>query len=58
MIEARRGAAALEMVEKVIPNLILLDIGMPEMDGLTNISNRHYFDRIFDKEWRRATAAV
>ena len=30
---AKRGAAALEYAEKYCPNLILLDIMMPEMDG-------------------------
>ncbi|TKB24252.1 response regulator [Desulfopila sp. IMCC35006] len=30
---AKRGASALEYAEKYMPNLILLDIMMPEMDG-------------------------
>ena len=30
---AQNGVQALEMVEKVAPDLILLDVMMPEMDG-------------------------
>ncbi len=33
MAFARSGAAALEMVKKNLPDLILLDIMMPDMDG-------------------------
>ena len=32
--EAADGRAALEMAHSLIPDLIVLDIGMPEMDGL------------------------
>ena len=32
--EAGDGRAALEMAERLSPDLIVLDIGMPEMDGL------------------------
>jgi len=30
---AKRGATALRAAAKIIPDLILLDIGMPDMDG-------------------------
>ena len=34
LIEAQSGPEALEQIEKNIPDLILLDIMMPKMDGL------------------------
>lgn len=34
-ISAPHGLAALELMEKVLPDLILSDISMPEMDGFT-----------------------
>ena len=36
---ARNGAQALEMVEACAPDVITLDINMPEMDGLTFLSH-------------------
>lgn len=36
---ARNGAEALDMLEKVEPDVITLDINMPEMDGLTALSH-------------------
>lgn len=33
--EARTGIAAVEMAERLRPNLICLDVMMPEMDGIT-----------------------
>ena len=33
--EASDGAEALELIERVRPDILLLDIGMPEMDGFT-----------------------
>jgi len=33
--EADNGRAALEMADSLMPDLVILDIGMPEMDGLT-----------------------
>lgn len=32
-VSAENGVKALEMVEKSIPDLILMDVNMPEMDG-------------------------
>ncbi len=34
VIEAEDGAQALELAQTVKPDLVILDIGMPEMDGL------------------------
>lgn len=36
---AANGVEALKMIEKTIPDLVLLDIRMPEMDGVTCIKN-------------------
>lgn len=35
--EARNGAVALEMVEKAKPDVVFLDVMMPEMDGLETL---------------------
>jgi CheY-like chemotaxis protein len=35
----RGGKECLELLEKITPNLILLDIMMPEMDGFQTIAN-------------------
>ena len=37
--EARNGAVALEMVERDKPDLICMDVMMPEMDGLEALQN-------------------
>lgn len=35
VVEAENATKALEVVQSVTPNLILMDINMPEMDGYT-----------------------
>jgi len=35
VVEARDGTAALAAIEQSIPNLVITDVLMPEMDGLT-----------------------
>jgi two-component system chemotaxis response regulator CheY len=35
VVEARDGTAALAVLEKTIPSLVITDVLMPEMDGLT-----------------------
>lgn len=37
--EAKNGLVALEMVEKTIPDIVFLDVMMPEMDGLEVLQN-------------------
>ncbi|MBP7202500.1 MAG: response regulator [Propionivibrio sp.] len=37
--EARNGTAALELIEKSKPDIVLLDVLMPEMDGLETLQN-------------------
>jgi two-component system chemotaxis response regulator CheY len=37
--EARNGALALEFIEKTKPNIVFLDVMMPEMDGLEALQN-------------------
>jgi len=32
--EARNGALALDFIEKIMPDIVFLDVMMPEMDGL------------------------
>lgn len=36
--EAKNGAEAVDVVRRVLPDIVLLDIRMPEMDGLTTLS--------------------
>ena len=37
--EARNGTAALELIEMSKPDIVLLDVLMPEMDGLETLQN-------------------
>ena len=37
VISARSGVSALEMIEDMMPDLVLLDIWMPGMDGLETL---------------------
>ena len=37
--EARNGTLALELIEKSKPDIVLLDVLMPEMDGLETLPN-------------------
>lgn len=41
--EARNGAAALEFIEKTKPDIVFLDVLMPEMDGLETLQNIKQF---------------
>lgn len=45
---ARSGKKTLEMVEKVLPDLILLDVTMPEMDGFEVCRRLHHSPRTRD----------
>ena len=35
VVEARNGREAIELIERLCPDLILMDLNMPEVDGLT-----------------------
>ena len=37
--EARNGVLALELIEKTLPDVVFLDVMMPEMDGLEALQN-------------------
>ena len=37
--EARNGTLALELIEKSKPDIVLLDVLLPEMDGLETLQN-------------------
>lgn len=42
--EAKNGLIALDLIEKTLPDVVFLDVMMPEMDGLEalqNIKERH-----------------
>ncbi|KPL84151.1 chemotaxis protein CheY [Thermanaerothrix daxensis] len=44
VIEAENGAAAVEKYKAERPDVVLMDITMPEMDGLTALKNIRAFD--------------
>jgi two-component system, chemotaxis family, chemotaxis protein CheY len=44
VVEAENGKLAIETYEKEKPDLILLDITMPEMDGLAALKRFHEMD--------------
>lgn len=52
------GAAALASVHDINPQLILLDVMMPEMDGPTTLGNLHMLDAFKDTPVAFMTAKV
>jgi two-component system phosphate regulon response regulator PhoB len=52
LLNATGGHEALEIATRVVPDLILLDVGMPDMSGLTAL--RH----LKDNEKTRATPVI
>src|SRR5216683_3059027 len=53
---AQDGEAALETIEKWVPDLVLLDVMMPKVDGLTEIDNRRSLEsklhKMFEHSYR------
>ena len=47
ILEAGDGEAALEIIRKEHPNLVLLDIAMPKMDGI-EVARRMQAEKLFD----------
>lgn len=43
--EAQTGAQAIEICQKIKPDLITMDITMPDMDGITAVKNIREFDK-------------
>ena len=39
IIEATNGAMAQDLAEKLLPDLIVIDLVMPEQDGITTVKN-------------------
>jgi len=48
LFEASDGEAALEIIRKEHPNLVLLDISMPKMDGIT-LSKKMEKEKLLEK---------
>jgi two-component system response regulator (stage 0 sporulation protein F) len=45
VVEARDGSAALASIQRSRPDVVVLDINMPEMDGLQTLAHIHDRDR-------------
>lgn len=43
-LEAKDGLQALDLFQKETPDLIIMDISMPEMDGLTSLQHMMQYD--------------
>lgn len=43
-LEAKDGLQALDLFQKENPDLIIMDISMPEMDGLTSLQHMMQYD--------------
>lgn len=43
--EASHGAEAVQMYRKILPDLVIMDINMPEMDGITAVSEIKKIDK-------------
>lgn len=45
ILMATTGAEAIKVCKKSMPDLVLMDVVMPEKDGLTGVYNRRFFDQ-------------
>ncbi|MGV8209016.1 diguanylate cyclase domain-containing protein, partial [Pseudomonas aeruginosa] len=45
---------AVAVANQIKPTVILQDLVMPGVDGLTGLSNRRHFDEYLEMEWRRS----